>query len=360
MKPIDPSQYDRQLEAKLNRFIEQFSEFAMPEIDVFASQPLNFRMRAEFRIWHENGQASYAMNHPGEKRSYIIKDFPIGSTLINQLMPQLLEIINRNNHLSHRLFSMEFLTTLSGEVLVTLIYHRPLDNAWETAAREIQKTLKISIIGRSRKQKMVLERDYVTEQLTVDGKSYRYQQIENGFTQPNARVNEKMLAWAKECTKTSDGDLLELYCGNGNFTVVLAENFRQVLATEISNISVKSANLNFKANHIDNVTVVRMSSEEFTQALNKERPFRRLKDIDLDSYRFSTVFVDPPRSGLDSETEKLVSNFDHILYISCNPDTLKNNLYKITKTHHIRKAAIFDQFPWTDHLESGVFLSKKS
>ena len=92
-------------------------------------------------------------------------------------------------------------------------------------------------------------------------------------------------------------DLLELYCGNGNFTAVLAQHFKSVLATEISKISVRSAETNFTHNKVDNVSVVRMSSEEFTQALNGERPFRRLKDIDLDSYNFSTIFVDPPRAG---------------------------------------------------------------
>ena len=102
-----------------------------------------------------------------------------------------------------------------------------------------------------------------------------------------------------------------------------------------------------------------MSSEEFTQALNNERPFRRLAEIDLDSYKFSTIFVDPPRAGLDAETEKLVSRFDQILYISCNPETLANNLRQISQTHDIQSVAVFDQFPWTDHLESGVLLQRK-
>ncbi|MGB2566549.1 MAG: methyltransferase domain-containing protein, partial [Porticoccaceae bacterium] len=157
----------------------------------------------------------------------------------------------------------------------------------------------------------------------------------------------------------SSGDLLELYCGNGNFTAVLAQHFKQVLATEISKISVNSALTNFAANQVDNVSVVRMSSEEFTQALNKQRPFRRLAQIDLDSYNFSTIFVDPPRAGLDSETEKLVSRFDNILYISCNPQTLASNLSRITESHRIESVAVFDQFPWTDHLESGVLLRRK-
>jgi tRNA (uracil-5-)-methyltransferase len=152
---------------------------------------------------------------------------------------------------------------------------------------------------------------------------------------------------------------VELYCGNGNFTAVLAQHFDQVLATEISKVSVSSARANFSANHIENINVIRMSSEEFTQALNRERPFRRLADIDLDSYNFSTILVDPPRAGLDADTLKLISRFDNIVYISCNPQTLADNLKQICISHQIESAAVFDQFPWTAHLESGVLLKRK-
>ena len=362
MKAIDPQLYPAQLEAKRKRFIETMSGLNLPRPEVYDSAPSQFRMRAEFRIWHEDGRAHYAMNRPGEKRPYIIDSFPIGSTLINQLMTPLIEAVNAQPVLSKRLFSAEFLTTLSGEVLVTLIYHRPLDEEWQLAAEQLQTELGIMLIGRSRKQKLVLDRDYVVEKLTVDGREYSYQQVESGFTQPNAQVNEKMLSWASSCCRDMSeerGDLLELYCGNGNFTAVLAQHFDAVLATEISKISVRSAQTNFQQNAVDNVSVVRMSSEEFTQALNGERPFRRLQHIDLESYNFSTIFVDPPRAGLDDGTLALTQRFDTILYISCNPDTLRNNLEKLTETHDIVRSAIFDQFPWTDHLESGVLLKRR-
>ena len=46
------------------------------------------------------------------------------------------------------------------------------------------------------------------------------------FSQPNGGMCEKMLAWAKRMTRgSSEHDLLELYCGNGNFTIALAPNF---------------------------------------------------------------------------------------------------------------------------------------
>lgn len=359
MQPINPDNYQQQLDEKLSRLKMAFSDLPLPPLEIHTSQPLNFRMRAEFRIWHENGRAHYGMNNPGEKKPYIIENFPIGSELINQLMPQLLNAINTNEHLSHRLFSAEFLTTLSGEALITLIYHKPLNDEWQQAAEALKQQLNVPIIGRSRKQKRVVGRDFVIEQLEVVGKNYSYQQVETGFTQPNALVNQKMLDWAVTHSRAFGGDLVELYCGNGNFTCALAQNFNRVLATEISKISVRSAAYNFEANGIDNVTIVRMSSEEFTEALNNIRPFRRLKDIDLNSFNFSTIFVDPPRAGLDDGTLELVKQFDYILYISCNPETLKNNLDSICQTHTIEQFAIFDQFPYTHHLESGVVLKKK-
>lgn len=354
--------YQLQLDNKLNRFKRDLSELGDYSIEVHQSRPLHFRMRAEFRIWHESGSAHYAMNRPGEKKPYIIDSFPIGGPLITEMMTPLLKAVNENELLSKRLFSIEFLTTESGETLVTLIYHKPLNEEWEKEARELQADLSIYIIGRSRKQKCVLSQDFVTEGLTVDGRLYHYQQVESGFTQPNAYINSKMLEWASRCCAdyADQSDLLELYCGNGNFTAVLAQHFKKVLATEVSKVSVASAKTNFDLNGIDNVTVVRLSSEEITQALNGDRPFRRLKDVALDAFNFSTVFVDPPRAGLDQGTEALSARFDRILYISCNPLSLIKNLSELTKTHSIEKVAAFDQFPWTDHLETGIFLKRKT
>lgn len=131
-----------------------------------------------------------------------------------------------------------------------------------------------------------------------------HRQVENSFTQPNAAMNIQMLEWALDVTKGSKGDLLELYCGNGNFSLALARNFDRVLATEIAKPSVAAAQYNIAANHIDNVQIIRMAAEEFTQAMNGVREFNRLQGIDLKSYQCETIFVDPPRSGLDSEPRK--------------------------------------------------------
>ena len=121
-----------------------------------------------------------------------------------------------------------------------------------------------------------------------------------------------------------------------------------------------AAQWNIEKNNSDNIQVARLSAEEFTQAYNAEREFRRLEQakINIQSYDFDTVFVDPPRAGIDDDTLKLLQGFERIIYISCNPDTLHDNLKTLAQTHKISKFAMFDQFPYTHHVESGVLLEK--
>lgn len=359
-KKYTSAEYQAQLAEKIAIFKQDFAEFSIPEINIFESSEKNFRMRAEFRIWHKGPVSTYCMFSDDEfKRAYDLIEFPIGSELMNRLMSELMLEVNANEVLRSKLFQIDFLTTLSGQALISLIYHRKLDDEWTQAARELQTKLNIYIIGRSKGQKNVVEQDFVVEQLNVAGKIFHYQQIESGFTQPNARVCEKMLTWAVNKSQHWGEDLIELYCGNGNFTLPLAQNFNRVLATELAKPSVKSALYNLELNKINNVTVARLSSEDFSQAMDKVRNFRRLEGIDLDSYNFSSIFVDPPRSGMDPHTTAITQRYDNIMYISCNPVTLRENLKTITQTHDITNVAVFDQFPYTHHLEVGITLKKK-
>eukprot|EP00894_Picocystis_sp_ML_P004255 jgi/Pico_ML_1/54772/g638.t1 len=188
----------------------------------------------------------------------------------------------------------------------------------------------LSLIGRSRKQKTVLGNDFVTEKFLIDGTEYSYKQFEGCFSQPNAGMCQHMLKWARDVTQNLQ---------------------------EISKRSVAAAKENIEANNTTNIEVVRMSSEEFTEAYHSGTT---IKGVDTTEYDFTTVLVDPPRAGLDPDTEKLVCEFENIVYISCNPQTLRGNLDHILKTHTIQHVAMFDQFPYTEHTECGVFLARKA
>src|SRR5690625_8049375 len=125
-------------------------------------------------------------------------------------MQVVLTAINEQPILRQRLFQMEFLTTLSGDALVSLIYHKKLDDDWEDAARALAQSLNLAMVGRSRKQKRVIGRDFVLEEVQVGATTFRYQQVETGVTQPHGRAGERKLTWAGEKRSGGCGDRYEM------------------------------------------------------------------------------------------------------------------------------------------------------
>jgi tRNA (uracil-5-)-methyltransferase len=382
---VDTATYDSQLKAKVERVKKQFTDHFSGEIDVFESKKKHYRQRCEFRIWKDYDEEKqspkdmyYVMFEGQEKRTaekvrHRVDDFHVGSELVNELMHKVLAGVKGSEVLSRRIFQANFHTTLSGQAMVTLLYHRKLDDEWKAEAEKLRQSLARiegveeghtpSVIGRSRKQKLILGTDYVVETLRINGVDLKYQQLEGGFSQPNAGMSVHMLEWACEHgTKgTKESDLLELYCGNGNFSIGMADKFRRCVGTEISKPSVAAAQYNIQVNKTENVHIARCRSEEFSAAMLSGEKFKRQDQlgVDLDECDFKTVLVDPPRAGLDDDTVKLVSNFDRIIYISCNPDTLFKNVEAFSDTHQISRFALFDQFPYSHHVECGLVLDKK-
>ena len=350
--------YDGQLNDKLELNKDRFKEFYTGNISIFASPEQNYRSRSEFKIWHDGDVMRYAMNHVDKKSVVFIEECPQVSEHISTLMPKLLQKIT-DAKIGFKLFGADFLSSSSGEIVISLLYHRKLDDEWTEIAKTIADDLDIYIIGRSRKQKVIIGQDYITETLNIQDKTYKFNYIENSFTQPNARVNEQMISWALDNLDDISGDLLELYCGAGNFTIPFAQKFDKVLATEISKSSINAAKTNMTLNNVQNIEFVRMAVEEFTQALDGVREFRRMRDIDINTYNIDSIFVDPPRSGMDEATCRFSARHNHILYISCNPQTLVRDLEILCETHEVIDMALFDQFPYTHHVEMGVKLVKK-
>ncbi len=347
--------YQEQLNYKTDQIKK---DFKIENIDILTSEDSHFRNRSEFKIYHDEDKITYAMSRLDRKGVIRIDSCSIISPIIAKFMPILIQEIQPIKILEHKLFAIEFLSSTTNNLLITLIYHKKVDQEWEEEAKKLSEKLHIEIIGRSRKVKKVIHYEYIDETLTINNKKYHYRLYDTGFTQPNALVNQKMIGWVKDQIAQTNKDLLELYCGHGNFTIPLSEQFRSVLATEISKTSIKTAKENCLLNKVKNIEFIRLSSEELTSALKKEREFNRLKDIDLDQYNFSHVFVDPPRAGLDEKTLNFIAQFENIIYISCNPQTLKRDLDLLKNQFEIQNFAVFDQFAYTQHLECGVILKK--
>jgi tRNA (uracil-5-)-methyltransferase len=376
-----PEQYHELLRAKVASLEDKLSEATggapLPPMEVFESEHEHFRMRASFKIWREADDVHYVMfNRDDARTPHEVPFYPMGSRRICELMPRLLESIREEPILKERINDVRFLTTTTGDALISLTYNRPIDvdGAWEAAARQLAETLSqsdegslpaVKIVGRSRKVKIVVGGETVREVLSVRGRGECvYLQAEGAFSQPNAGVCEHMLSWAVDATQgLQDTDLCELYCGGGCFTVALAPNFRRVVATEMSKASTLLAEQNLAANAgCSNVRVARLSAEDFVQAHAGTRRFRRLEEAGIDlalADRMQTLFVDPPRAGLDETCRSLAAGFERVLYVSCNPETLARDVNQLGQTHRLVRVAAFDQFPYTHHLECGALLERR-
>ena len=402
IRTIDEAAYKPQLEEKRAYVKALFSDRHAPELEVYESRPRSYRMRSEFGVWHDGDDMYYVMHEkptPGGETGAADEDkdkdnesgtssqkkkkkpqkpqsvkvridqYPVASELVNTLMTEVRARVLGHETLKKKLFQVNFHTTRD-EAMVTLIYHKKLDESWKAEATRLRDELKAAlgdgvrtfhVIGRSRKQKMCLDADHVVEVYDVKGRGeLSYVQVEGSFSQPNSGTCAQMLSWAVSATANcQDHDLLELYCGNGNFTTAVASNFRKVVATEVSKSAVAAARKNFERNGVSNVFVARMRSEEFTDGWKNGTDFKRLEGSDLKSCEFKTLLVDPPRAGLDDETRLLLKDFERVLYISCNPETLKRDYESAKEDFKIERFAMFDQFPYTHHVECGLYLRRK-
>ena len=138
-----------------------------------------------------------------------VKTFSVGSVLLNDLMTAVMEHVIPNSTLKNKLYQVNFHTTLSGEGMVTLIYHKKLDDKWRKDACQLRDKLRcvpsctsgtVQVIGRSRKQKIEVAHNYVNDVMTVAGKTYMYRQVEGAFSQPNGGQSQRQLMHAAQCS----------------------------------------------------------------------------------------------------------------------------------------------------------------
>ncbi len=376
---FEPENYEKFLKEKVQKHKKKFQNFLLEkDLEVAPSVPKHYRMRCRFAIVRRGKKdLFYALYEKGRK-GVLLREFPLASKPICDLMPHLLHALQPQILLLHGLRAVHFLSTSHGEeIIVELIYQtiKGVDvcgEEWTQDARTLQHKLskesctKIFFVGRSKGKKNIIEKDFVQERLSlVDGRVIKYKQILGSFSNPNASINICTLEWLCRVSSAisspnSKRDLLELYCGNANHSCALAGLFRQALLVEIDADLVDCARANLVENQVQNAIVLKSPSQECCRLILKgdHRRLQKRFQVDLQDYDFSTVIVDPPRAGLDKETLELVAKYDNVLYVSCNPESLYRDLQRLQATHTLESMIFLDHFPYTLHCESAVFLCR--
>ncbi len=139
---LPTEQYDAQLAEKVTRLQTMMAPFSAPAPEVFRSPVSHYRMRAEFRIWHDGDDLYHIMFDQQTKSRIRVDAFPAASELINTLMTAMLDGVRENHVLRHKLFQIDYLTTLSNQAVVSLLYHKKLDDAWREQAEALRDALR--------------------------------------------------------------------------------------------------------------------------------------------------------------------------------------------------------------------------
>jgi 23S rRNA (uracil1939-C5)-methyltransferase len=163
------------------------------------------------------------------------------------------------------------------------------------------------------------------------------------FIQVNAEGNRKLLRELLAAGGLEKNDqLLELYAGAGNFTLLLAKRTQNIVAVEGYRQSVNNGKRSAQLNGISNIRWICAPVPAAMERLAKQRQ------------RFSKIVLDPPRKGAKGIDRDLASFGAHrILYVSCNPATLARDLAALAR-HGYRLMFVqpIDLFPHTFHVEA--------
>jgi 23S rRNA (uracil1939-C5)-methyltransferase len=170
------------------------------------------------------------------------------------------------------------------------------------------------------------------------------------FTQVNPAINRKMVNQIIELLNPqADDQILDLFCGLGNFTIPLAKYCKYIVGIEGDKKMVDRGYENAKHNKIENIDFY-----EF----NLKNDF---SNCNWAKNQYDKLLIDPPRSGAAEIVAKIKNlNPNKILYVSCNPATLARDAGELVNNqgYKLAKIGIMDMFPHTAHMETMALFNK--
>jgi 23S rRNA (uracil1939-C5)-methyltransferase len=187
---------------------------------------------------------------------------------------------------------------------------------------------------------------YGSERLTDELIGLKFTMSPASFFQVNAAQAERLYELAISFAELNPNDTaLDLYCGIGTLTLLIAKHAKSVTGIEISSDAIDNANSNAALNGITNTDFVCADVTALSELADTA----------------SVVFADPPRKGLTPEliTAIAAAAPQRVIYISCDPATLARDLKLFAELgYSADKAACVDMFPGTQHVETVVRLTR--
>lgn len=195
------------------------------------------------------------------------------------------------------------------------------------------------------KEEVLYGKGYIEDILL--GKTFRISA--HSFYQINQAQCEVLYKTGLDLLKlTSEDSIMDCYCGVGTIGLVASDYCKKVTGVEIVKSAVNDAITNAKINNIKNVRFFLDDATNFMINM-----VARKEHVDC-------LIMDPPRSGSTQEFLQAINKLlpKKVLYISCNPETLVNDLKELVKNYTIEIIQPVDMFPETSHVECVVLMSR--
>ena len=171
------------------------------------------------------------------------------------------------------------------------------------------------------------------------------------FYQVNPAQTEVLYGKALEFAGLTGAEtVLDLYCGIGTISLVMARKAGMVWGAEVVPQAVDDAIANARRNHIENARFLCADAGEAARYLEGE------------GVRPDVVCVDPPRKGLAEDVVDTIADMgpQRVVYVSCDPGTLGRDVKRFAgRGYTLKRAVAVDMFPRTAHVETVVLLSHK-
>lgn len=190
---------------------------------------------------------------------------------------------------------------------------------------------------------------FITEKIFLGDIDVVMKLSPQSFFQTNTKAAELMYKRVRGLVKNLNPQTVyDMYGGAGSFSLAIRDLVKKSVCVESVAPAVYDGQQNMKLNGADNIQFICDTVENFVQ---KQK---------ITSYE-SLIILDPPRAGLHPKAENAIANsgVKNVLYISCNPKTLADNLKGLTKNYTVKNVEGFDFFPHTNHVETLVELELK-
>ena len=366
--------YDKQLEFKTEAVKKLFEKDEIPMGEflgiVGSDEQYEYRNKMEFSFgdFEKGGELCLGMHVKGSSFKILTTDSCIlVDSDYRDIMTFTLEYFREKAFPHYRVMAREgYLRNLiirkaynTKEIMINLVTTSQIDfNLEEFKSKLLELNLKGNIasilhtVNDSLSDAVIADKinilygkDYITEEIL--GLKFKISPL--SFFQTNSKGAEKLYGLVREFLgNAEDKTIFDLYCGTGTIGQITAANAKKVIGVEIIEEAANAANENAKLNGLNNCNFIAGDVTKVIQDL-KETP-----DI---------IILDPPRTGVHPKALQYVVDFNakEIIYVSCNPKTLVQDLkYLQEQGYNIEKSILVDMFPNTPHAEVVVLLQHKN